>query len=127
MEQVLLGLVRVLPHRCGDRLGALACVGDVGFDANKPLQGMQPSSGLAPLVFAVPGEPVPQRVGGAPPVCVAEARQESPRAGEPQRANEFTPQNAERELAITARMPVTLCDASMSARGPPRSVRTQPG
>ena len=96
VQQVLLGLVAVLPDRERNRLGAVARIPGGRLDAHQTLQRVQPSAGALPVVLAVPRKAVLERIGGAPAVGVAEPGQHRPSRREPERVDQLAPQQAHR-------------------------------
>ncbi|MCA9540413.1 MAG: hypothetical protein KC620_16050 [Myxococcales bacterium] len=71
---MLLGFVRVAPQRRGH---AVAWRLVDGFEAHEALQAMDAPTRDAPLALIGPGQPIAQRLGGAPAVRVAEPRQQA--------------------------------------------------
>src|SRR5690606_38148046 len=96
MQQMLLGLVGVVPDRIAQQLraGRRGGVGR-GLDANEPLQGVQTSARLPPLVRAGPWQPGLQVLGRAPAVRVAEPGENGACAADAERVDQLAPQQPE--------------------------------
>jgi hypothetical protein len=105
VEDVLLGLERLVP----DRLGEGAALLLDGLDDDEPMKRMKAAAGRPPLVLAVPGEGRPQALGRPPAVREAEAREDAAGEGRPERLDELLPEEPERdgveeERALAAEM-----------------------
>ena len=99
LQQVLLGLVRLVPQGLGERLVRRRAARRTldRLDAHQPLQRVQPAAGDLPLALVLPGELRAHRLRRAPAVRVAEAREHPARDGDPDRLDELAPQDAERD------------------------------
>src|SRR5258707_3915103 len=97
MQQVLLGLVRIVPDAFRTWGGTVER-GPCHLRAHEPLNRVQARAGLSPLLFAIPGESVAQHFGDAPAVAVAEPGEHPARHRGADRLNQFPTQEAKWDL-----------------------------
>src|ERR1700683_1537907 len=96
MQQVLLGLVRVVPDAFRTWRGTIER-GLCHLRAHEPLNRVQARAGLSPLLFAIPGEYLAQHFGHAPAVSVAEPGEHRARHRGAERLNQFPSQQTQRD------------------------------
>ena len=96
MQEMLLGLVRVVPDAFG-AWGRGAERGACHLRAHEALNGVKARAGGPPFILAVPRESFPQHLGHAPSVRVPESREHRPRRRHPERLNQLFSQQPERD------------------------------
>ena len=95
VEQVLLGLVRVVPHRLRERRARVAA--DDRFGHDQALELVDPAARDPPLVLVVPRKRRLHRLRRSPAVGVAELCEDAARAGHAERLDHRVAQEAKRE------------------------------
>src|SRR6185503_4248582 len=96
MEQMLLGLVRGMPHARAANVRAIhreAC--ELGAD--DALQCVQASAGDLPFVRRVPRKTISQSLRCSPAVGISEPGQDGSGGGHPERLNQLASQDAQRD------------------------------
>ena len=96
VEEVLFGLVRLVPDRLREVPGRRARLARDRAERDEPLQPVEPPAGLDPLLRALPVERPLHRLGGPVAVRPAEAVEDAPRRGERERVDQLLAQEAER-------------------------------
>src|SRR5260221_6603198 len=95
MQQMLLRLVRIVPDAFGAWGGGTER-GTCHLGAHETLYRMQARSRGAPVVLAVPREPLAKRFGDAPSVRVTEPGEHGPRRCLAERFDELLPEEPDR-------------------------------
>ena len=97
MDEVLLGLVGVEPDRVAQGFRPRRWIPLRRHGDDQALQRVEPAPGVPPLLFVVPGEGGPQRLGRPPAVGEAEAGEQAARAGLAEGFDQELAQQAEGE------------------------------
>ena len=95
MEEVLLGLVRLLPDRLREVPRRRSRLARDRAERDEALQAVQAPARLDPLLRALPVERPLHRLGGPEAVRPAEAVEDSARGGEGERVDELLAEEAE--------------------------------
>src|ERR1700682_2048944 len=96
MQQMLLRLVRIVPDALRAWGGGTER-GTCHLGAHETLYRMQARSRGAPVVLAVPREPLAKRFGDAPSVRVTEPGEHGPRRCRAERLDELPPEEPQRD------------------------------